>query len=83
VPTKVASLTLTTDRPETQTDTILYVIANCGSLDPTILGCNDDSKAGNVTSIVHLSNVAAGDYYVIVDSLSDDGGPFGLIASTQ
>jgi hypothetical protein len=83
VPTQVASLTLSTDRPETQIDTILYVISSCGSLQPTTLGCNDDSKAGNVTSLVHLSNVAAGEYYVIVDSLSDEGGPFGLIASTQ
>ncbi len=78
VPAKTASLTLSTARPETQIDTVLYVASVCGSGDPTILGCNDDSAMGGVTSTLTLTNVAAGDYYVIVDSMSSDGGPFGL-----
>ena len=81
VPTSVASITLSTDRRETQFDTILYVASSCGVTSPKILGCNDDGAAGNLTLTLVLTNVSAGDYYVIVDSGSGGGGPFGLVAT--
>jgi hypothetical protein len=83
VPTKTASITLSTDRRETQIDTVVYVISACGSANPKIFGCNDDGKAGNLTSMLTLTDVAAGDYYVIIDSASGGGGPFGLTAKPQ
>lgn len=83
VPSKTTSITLSTDRRETQIDTVVYVIAACGSASPKIFGCNDDGKAGNLTSSLTLTDVAAGDYYVIIDSASGSGGPFGLTAMAQ
>lgn len=83
VPTKTASITLSTNRRETQTDTVIYVITACGSASPKIFGCNDDGAAGNLTSFLTLTDVAAGDYYVIIDSASGGGGPFGLTAMVQ
>ena len=82
VTTQLPSLTLTTDRRETQMDTVLYVASACSPTATQILGCNDDIGPGNVASTVTLTNVAAGDYYVIVDSMTDGGGQFGLTWST-
>ena len=82
VPSMVPSLTLTTNRRETHIDTVLYVASACSPTASQILGCNDDVGAGNVTSKLTLSNVSAGDYYVIVDSISNDGGPFALTFTT-
>jgi hypothetical protein len=73
-----ASLTLTTDRRETRSDTVLYVATACSPTASQILGCDDDVGVGNVSSTLRLTDVAAGDYYVIVDSMSNDGGPFAL-----
>jgi hypothetical protein len=83
VPAAVDLLTLSTDRRETLTDTVLYVISACGTSNPTVLGCNDDLASGNVASAVNLTDVAPGDYYVIVDSMSNDGGPFGLLVTAE
>jgi hypothetical protein len=82
LPAKLPSLTLSTDRRETQTDTVLYVASACSPSTTQILGCNDDIAPGNVASTVTLTNVAAGDYYVIVDTIRNDGGPFALTFST-
>ncbi len=78
VPLAVDRLTLSTDRRETLVDTVLYVVSGCGTASPSVLGCNDDFASGSPASAVNLTNVAAGDYYVIVDSIANDGGPFGL-----
>lgn len=83
VASKLATLKLSTDRRETQMDTALYVVSACGSASPTVLGCNDDGPAGNLTSELTLTNISAGDYYVIVDAASGGGGSFGLVASMQ
>jgi hypothetical protein len=82
VPAKFPSLTLSTDRRETQVDTVLYVTSVCSPSATQFLGCNDDAAPGNPTSTLTLSNVTAGTYYVIVDSMLDGGGPFGLTIST-
>ncbi len=76
------SITLTTERRETRMDTILYVASACSPSAAQILACNDDIAPGKVASAVTLTNVTPGDYYVIVDSLTDAGGQFGLALST-
>ena len=83
VPTRTATIILSTDRRETQTDTVVYVLSACGSASPKSFGCNDDGPAGNSTSSLTLTDVAPGTYYVVVDSASGGGGPFGLVATLQ
>jgi hypothetical protein len=83
VAAKTAIITLSTDRPETQVDTILYVATTCGSASPKTIGCNDNSDAGGSMSTLTLNNVAAGDYYVIVDTKSHLTGSFGLTVTVQ
>jgi len=83
VPSALNQLTLSTDRRETLIDTVLYVVSACGTSNPTILGCNDDAASGNAASTVKLTGVAPGDYYVIVDSVLRDGGPFGLSVTAE
>ena len=83
VAAKTAIITLSTNRPETQIDTVLYVATTCGSASPKTLGCNDNSATGGSASTLTLNNVAAGDYYVVVDSKSRLGGTFGLTVTVQ
>ena len=83
LPAAATLLTVTTDRRETHMDTVVYVASACGASATQVLGCNDDTSFGNVTSTLALPGVVAGDYYIIVDSMSNDGGPFGLTVTTQ
>jgi hypothetical protein len=71
-------LVLSTAEPETQIDTGIVVLPSCSASADTALGCNDD--AIGYTSQVTLTNLAAGDYFVIVESLTAGGGGFGLSA---
>ncbi len=74
-----ASLTITTARPETNFDTVIYVVPGCAGDTTMALACNDDNPAP--TSQVVLHDVAPGDYLVIVDSVGANGGMFGLQVS--
>jgi hypothetical protein len=75
------ALTISTAMPETDFDTVLYVLPS-GTTDPTnALGCNDDTQG--FTSTVTLTNVSAGTYVVIVDSAGPGGGHFGLSVTAQ
>jgi hypothetical protein len=70
----VPSLTLTSDNPETNFHTALYVLRGTGaSTEVAALGCND-----LMPSTVTLTNVAAGDYTVVVASTTPAGGNFGV-----
>ena len=82
VASETPSITITTERRETRMDTVLYVASVCSPSTTGIIACNDDIASGNVASAVTLTNVAVGDYYVIVDSLKDTGGQFGLAVTT-
>jgi hypothetical protein len=75
------SITLTTARRETQIDTVLYVTSACSPTSTQILGCNDDMPDSGASSLT-LSNLAAGDYYVIVDSRTGSEGSVGLEVTT-
>jgi hypothetical protein len=77
----VGTLTLSTVQPETNFDTVLYVLPSCATSSSTALGCNDDSVG--FASTLTLENVAAGTYYVVVDSATADGGQFGLSIAAQ
>jgi hypothetical protein len=77
----VSTLTLSTAMPETDFDTILYVLPSCATSSATALGCNDDTQG--YSSTLTLTNVAAGTYYVVVDSANSQAGHFGLSISTQ
>jgi hypothetical protein len=83
--TTVSSLTISTAVPETNFDTILYVLSSCASSTSTetattsnVLACNDDAPGQGFASTVTLTNVAPGTYYVVVDSAFSTGGQFGL-----
>lgn len=79
-----ATLTLTTARPATNFDTVLYLLpgANPAPGLVTATGCNDDLPKSSLSTLV-LSNVPAGDYVVVVDSFGADGGDWELAVSAQ
>jgi hypothetical protein len=97
----VNTLTLSTATPETNFDTVLYVLSSCNPLPPSMtdvgatdagtgdggstgaLGCNDDGPNQGYASTLTLQNVSAGTYTVIVDSVSGQGGSYGLTISVQ
>jgi len=72
-------LVLSTAEPETQIDTGIVVLPSCTASIDTAIGCNDDVTG--FSSQVTLSNLAAGDYIVIIESAQANGGGFGLTAS--
>lgn len=97
----VSTVTLSTATPETDFDTILYVLPSCtplpadqtdvGAVDAgtkdagsgTSLGCNDDVDGQGYASTLTLTNVPAGNYIVVVDSVGYQGGHYGLTISVQ
>jgi hypothetical protein len=72
----VGSLTISTAMPETDLDTVLYVLPACASSSSQALGCNDDTQG--FSSAVTLANVPAGTYAIVVDSATPQTGHFGL-----
>lgn len=78
-----AKLTLTTARPGTSSDTILTLLSACtepARLAP--LACNDDGPKTSASTLV-LGNVAAGEYFVVVDSWAQASGYFELQALAE
>jgi hypothetical protein len=70
-------LVATTDLPQTNTDTVLYLRTTCGD-EGSELGCNDNLGAGNSRSRLVVT-VDPGVYYLIVDGRNAaGGGNFGL-----
>ncbi|MCC7000255.1 MAG: hypothetical protein IT370_36990 [Deltaproteobacteria bacterium] len=65
----LSDLRVSTDFPETDIDSLIYVTSNCGAT-LTELGCTDDVNidAGNFKTDGFISNVPAGNVFVIVDS---------------
>lgn len=79
--TAATKLTLTTALPETNFDTSIYLLPSCASAGAGALGCNDDVQGASSTLV--LSGVAAGDYVIVVDSVSRRGGDFGLSVTVE
>lgn len=79
----VSQLTVSTQRPETSIDTVVYLMPACASDTSTALGCNDDGMNGGYASSFTLNDVPAGDYTIVVEAGQLAGGPFGVAVSTQ
>lgn len=73
-----AELTVSTDSPDTDFDTVLSIYAGCSG---GPLACNDD--AAPPRSKITLRDVAPGDYLVVVDSIGAKGGHFRLSATSK
>lgn len=71
---------ITTDFPETNVDTVLYLQSSCGEMESE-LGCNDDI-ATQPQSELFLDRVEAGDYVLIVDSHPGTIGAFKVQVTT-
>ncbi|MBT8492549.1 MAG: hypothetical protein KJO07_05780, partial [Deltaproteobacteria bacterium] len=69
--TETQTLVVTTQFPETTTDTVIYVRSDC-RMPGTELGCNDD-EGSETTSLLVLEDVAPGDYFLIIDSNNEPG----------
>ncbi|MEI9948366.1 MAG: hypothetical protein WDO74_05135 [Pseudomonadota bacterium] len=80
---RVSQLTVTTQRPETSIDTVVYLMPACASDTSTALGCNDDGVDGGYASSFTVNDVPAGDYTIVVEAGQLAGGPFGIAVSTQ
>lgn len=78
-----SSLTITTARPGTNFDTIVYLVPGCGAAGAVALGCNDDVSRSSVSSTLVLQNVAPGDYTIVVDAFGLEGGTVDLGVSLE
>ncbi len=78
-----ATLTLSTEGPGTNFDTVLYLLPGCPDTSAMALGCADDVAPGTPTSRLVLHNVPAGKYLAVVDSFGFGGGTFQLKATVQ
>jgi hypothetical protein len=72
----VSALTISTATPETNFNTVVYVLPECTTSSSGALGCNDDTQG--YSSTVTLANVPAGSYAIVVDSVTQQTGQFGL-----
>ncbi|MEO6600996.1 MAG: hypothetical protein ABIQ16_14040 [Polyangiaceae bacterium] len=73
---KAKTLTITTMRPETHTDTVLSLVAGCADV-ADVKWCHDDSDSGFASTLT-LSDVPAGEYTIIVEAGHFGDGEFGV-----
>jgi hypothetical protein len=64
-----ATLTISTDHSQTDVDTVLYLRTVCQAPDSE-LACDDDGGDLPGTSLISISGVEVGTYYIIVDAFS-------------
>ena len=76
VDAQLPTLTITTANPETNFDTVLYLLPGLGSTAGASIACNDDTTG--YTSTLVLKNLAAGDYTIVVGSATPTGGNFAV-----
>ena len=82
VSTPLPSLTISSHRPETTFDTVVYVVPGCPAESSSALGCNDDDGPTAPASLLVLHDVPAGDYAIVVDAVSAKSGSFGIDISS-
>jgi len=75
------TLIISTALPETEFDTVLYLLPGCATSSASALGCNDDVQG--YSSTLTLRDVPAGDYTIVVDSVRPKGGRFGVSVEVQ
>jgi hypothetical protein len=80
---RAAKLTLSTVGAGTTFDTTMYVMADCADSSQDALSCSDDFAGGGGASQLVLEDVAAGDYFVVIDSFDPAGGSFQLSATVE
>jgi len=75
----VARVVLSTNNNYTNFDTVLYVVSTCDST-PMLAWCSDDRRGMERPSLaqLELANLAAGTYFIIVDSFNAETGRFQL-----
>ena len=78
--TSAANVVITTARPGTTFDTVLSVYPACGTA--AALACGDDLPKSSA-STVRLESLPKGDYLIVVDSWSAEGGTFELSATVE
>lgn len=78
----VSKLSISTHRPETNTDTHIYLIPSCAEDSSAALQCLDDDTDG-FASALEVTDVPAGDYTIVIESRSQTGGSFGVSVSTN
>ncbi|HVU04110.1 MAG TPA: hypothetical protein VHE30_20270 [Polyangiaceae bacterium] len=74
-------VTISTALPETNFDTILYLLPGCAAASTAQTPCNDDGATS--ASELALDSVKAGDYLIVVDSARPTGGGFGVTISVD
>lgn len=77
-----STVALTTEDPETDVDTVLFVLDGCGERKTKPLACNDD-VVGSSSSTVVLEDLPAGDYVVVVQAATSAEGSFRITASLK
>jgi hypothetical protein len=79
----IPTLLLSTKTAETNVATVVYLLDSCGGT-ATTDQCTDRSQDGkSAAAELKLTNVAAGDYYVIIENLDYRSGSYGLVATAQ
>ncbi len=79
-------LVISTANPETNFDTAVYLLPGaCPDSTVQPLACNDDAagRAHGFASKLELTNVPAGDYLIVVESIPVKGGSFGLSVTVE
>jgi hypothetical protein len=66
----VANMRVSTESPDTDYDTLVYVRGSC---DGAELACNDDANADH-NSIVDTGPLAAGSYFIFIDAFGPQSG---------
>ncbi len=77
----IAELTVSTDSPDTDFDTVVSVYAGCAADPHAPIACNDDDAPPR--SKLTLRDVAPGDYLVVVDSIGPKGGHYRLSVTSN
>jgi hypothetical protein len=84
LPTAAARVVLSTNNNYTNFDTVLYVVSTCDSM-PALAWCSDDRRGMERPSLAQLElvNLAAGTYFIVVDSFNAETGRFQLDLTLQ
>jgi hypothetical protein len=78
-----AKLLISTNTPETNVATVVYLLASCDTI-PTIDKCSDRSLgAPSADAELKLTDVAAGDYYIVLENLDYRAGSYGLVVTAE
>jgi hypothetical protein len=79
----ISKLLLSTKTPETNVATVVYLLSTCNGT-TTVDKCTDRAIGStSAAAELQLTNVATGDYYVIIENLDYRYGSYGLVVTAQ